>query len=142
MSMLQHGYSVTYASEENTELSYYIQCLHYLQVFLFELFLHKISFGLPPKQRSSINEVVPALETIIDYSSSWTDDSSSCGDTSDEPSLISSYSCSNTMETVYGADTFMNDSHFSDEGETECEIEFHAEMIIQRYLMSQDNNNS
>jgi len=139
--MLQHGYSVTYESKENTELSYYIQCLHYLR-FLFELFLHKISFGLPPTQRSSINEVLPALETIIDYSSSWTDDSSACGDTSDEPSLISSYSCSNTMETVYGADTFMNDSNFSDGGETECEIEFHAEMIIQRYLVSQENNNA
>jgi len=138
MSLLHPGYTVTCASEQKHEETYYIQFIHYIQVFLFELFMRKVSFGILLNQNALLSNDPPPQHTIIDYYSSWTDDSSTCGEISDDSSLNSSSSWNSTTETSDSLDNFEDCTHAINEKEPGCEIESHAAMIIRRYLSSVD----
>jgi len=133
MFVLHAGYT-----EQKHEQTYCIQLMHYLQVFLFELFLRKISFGLLLSYDSLTSDDEPSRNTITDYHSSWTDDSSTCGEISDDSSLNSSSSWNSDTETPDAFAAFEDCTRDSNENASECEIESHAAMIIQRYLLSLD----
>jgi len=101
-------------------------------------FLRKMSLDFTLTTNSPADETSISKNTI-NYYPSLTEDSSTCGETSEDSTLDSSSRCSSTSKTREGVIAndssspvlFLNFPHVNDKERIACEIECHASTIMQ-----------